>query len=127
MRALVIRKLVGHGGSICLGLAVLAIHPVLMRETGFRDGTAALAQTVSPETIAEYRRQLSLYQQARAEYEEEASAYWNAIADKRRLRNAKRRDRLRRSRCDGTAQDRGTTSRGSPDGCDRPAHRWTGA
>ena len=94
MRALVIRKLVGHGGSVCLGLAVLAIHPVLMRETGFRDGTAALAQTVSPETIAEYRRQLSLYQQARAEYEEEASAYWNAIADKRRLRNAKRRDRL---------------------------------
>ncbi len=32
------------------------------------------------------------YQQARAAFEQDASAYWSAIADKRRTRNAKRRD-----------------------------------
>ena len=32
------------------------------------------------------------YQEARAAFEQEAGAYWNAIAEKRRGRNAKRRD-----------------------------------
>ena len=32
------------------------------------------------------------YQEARAAFEEEAGAYWNSIADKRRGRNAKRRE-----------------------------------
>ncbi len=55
----------------------------------------AMAQAVSPQAIAEYRRKLSEYQQARAVFDEEADAYWNSIADKRRGRNAKRRDRQR--------------------------------
>jgi len=94
MRSPVIRTLVGCSGSVCLALAVLGIYPVVTKELASVDLTAAQAQTVSPETIAEYRRQLSLYQQARAEHEQEANTYWNAIADKRRSRNAKRRDRL---------------------------------
>jgi hypothetical protein len=52
----------------------------------------AMAQAASPETIAEYRRALKEYQEARAAFEEEASAYWSAIAGKRRGRNAKRRE-----------------------------------
>ena len=53
------------------------------------------AQTsVSPAAIAEYRAKLAQYEQARAPYERVASAYWDEVADKRRLRNAKRRDRL---------------------------------
>src|SRR6201996_833084 len=52
----------------------------------------AMAQAVSPQAIAEYRRKLAQYQEARAAFEEEASAYWSAISDKRRGRNAKRRD-----------------------------------
>jgi hypothetical protein len=51
----------------------------------------AMAQAASPQAIAEYRRKLQEYQQARAAFEEEAGAYWNAIAEKRRGRNAKRR------------------------------------
>jgi hypothetical protein len=52
----------------------------------------AMAQSASPYAIAEYRRLLQEYQAARGAFEEEAGAYWNAISDKRRTRNAKRRE-----------------------------------
>ncbi|MBS0528362.1 MAG: hypothetical protein JSS22_03085 [Proteobacteria bacterium] len=52
----------------------------------------AMAQAASPAAIADYRRKLREYQEARAAFDEEAGAYWTAIADKRRGRNAKRRD-----------------------------------
>ncbi len=54
----------------------------------------AMAQAVSPQAIAEYRRKLKEYQEARAAFEEEAGAYWNSITEKRRGRNAKRREHL---------------------------------
>jgi hypothetical protein len=50
------------------------------------------APVATPAAIADYHRKLKAYQEARAAYEEDAGAYWNAIAEKRRLRNAKRRD-----------------------------------
>jgi hypothetical protein len=53
----------------------------------------AMAQAASPQAIAEYRRKLREYQEARAAFEQEASAYWSSIAEKRRVRNAKRRER----------------------------------
>ena len=52
----------------------------------------AMAQAVSPQAIVEYRRKLKQYLEAREAFEQEAGAYWNAIAEKRRGRNAKRRD-----------------------------------
>ncbi len=48
----------------------------------------AMAQA-SPQAIAEYQRRLREYQEAHAPVD----AYWTAIADKRRGRNAKRRER----------------------------------
>jgi hypothetical protein len=39
----------------------------------------------------DYRRRLEAYTLARRKFEEQADAYWTAIADKRRARNAKRR------------------------------------
>jgi hypothetical protein len=54
---------------------------------------SAIAQIASPEAIADYRRRLADYQAARDAYEADASAYWSSIADKRRGRNAKRRER----------------------------------
>jgi hypothetical protein len=54
----------------------------------------AMAQAASPQAIAEYRRLLWEYQEARGAFEEEASAYWNSISEKRRGRNAKRREHL---------------------------------
>src|SRR5450631_839621 len=54
----------------------------------------AMAQAASPQAIAEYRRKLREYQEARAAFEAEATAYWSSIADKRRGRNAKRREHV---------------------------------
>jgi hypothetical protein len=56
--------------------------------------TDAMAQAASPPAIAEYRLRLREYQEARAAFEAEASAYWSSIAEKRRGRNAKRREHL---------------------------------
>ncbi|HTC99779.1 MAG TPA: hypothetical protein VK734_18750 [Bradyrhizobium sp.] len=50
------------------------------------------AQTASPEAIADYQRRLAEYQAVHDAYEADASAYWSAIAEKRRGRNAKRRE-----------------------------------
>ena len=44
--------------------------------------------------VAEYKRRLAEYEEARAAYEAEASAYWNLVAEKRRARNAKRREKV---------------------------------
>jgi hypothetical protein len=78
-----------------LALALLLTAP----QAAARDATAlpaatagAMAQAPSPQAIAEYRRKLREYQEARAAFEEEADAYWNSIAEKRRGRNAKRRE-----------------------------------
>ena len=60
----------------------------------------AFAQAASPQAIAEYKRKLQEYQEARAAFEAEAGAYWSSISEKRRGRNAKRRDQASRSRCD---------------------------
>jgi hypothetical protein len=52
-----------------------------------------MAQAASAQAIAEYRRKLKEYLEARAAFDQEAGAYWNSIAEKRRGRNAKRRER----------------------------------
>ena len=78
-----------------LALALLLIAPraVAMDAAGLPAAAAnAMAQAVSPQAIAEYRRKLREYQEARASFEQEASAYWSSIAEKRRGRNAKRRE-----------------------------------
>src|SRR3954462_5767511 len=53
----------------------------------------AMAQAASPQAIAEYHRKLKQYQEARAAFEAEAGPYWASISEKRKGRNAKRRDR----------------------------------
>ena len=90
MRTPLIRSRFGY-----LALALLLIAPqagaisagVLPASTA-----DAMAQSASPQAIAEYRRKLSEYQEARAAFDAEAGAYWSSISDKRRGRNAKRRD-----------------------------------
>jgi len=55
---------------------------------------ACAQNPVTPAAVAQYRAKLAQYEQARAAYERVASAYWDQISDKRRLRNAKRRERV---------------------------------
>ncbi len=55
----------------------------------------ARAQNVAPgPALNDYRAKLAQYLRARQAYDEQADAYWNAVVEKRRLRNAKRRDRI---------------------------------
>jgi hypothetical protein len=80
-------------GTLAVALLLTAPQAMAMDATLLPASTAnAMAQAASPQAIAEYRRRFSEYQQARAAFEEEAGAYWSSIAEKRRGRNAKRRD-----------------------------------
>src|SRR5436190_10507863 len=78
------------------GLVALALSagapPVMAMELSASTANA-MAQVASPQAIAEYRRKLNEYQEARAAFEEEAGPYWASISEKRKIRNAKRRDR----------------------------------
>jgi hypothetical protein len=87
------RQLIRSLGLVALALSAREPHALAMDAAAPPASTAdAMAQAVSPQAIAEYRRKLAEYQEARAAFEQEAGAYWSAIADKRRARNAKRRD-----------------------------------
>jgi hypothetical protein len=80
-----------------LGLVALALPagaPLALAMDALPASTAdAMAQAASPQAIAEYRRKLKEYQAARAAFEEQAAPYWASISEKRRGRNAKRRER----------------------------------
>ena len=93
MRSQLIRLCIGH----CLGFAALALPagaPSVLAMDALPAATAdAMAQAASPQAIAEYRRKLKEYQEARAAFEEQAGPYWTSITEKRRGRNAKRRNR----------------------------------
>jgi len=54
----------------------------------------AHTQGVPPAGLSDYQARLAEYLQARQAYDAEAEAYWNAVSEKRRLRNTKRRERL---------------------------------
>ena len=77
-------------GLAALALIVSAPHSSAMDLPALTD-TVANAMAQSPQAMAEYRRKLKEYQEARAAFEQEAGAYWGAISEKRKGRNAKRR------------------------------------
>jgi hypothetical protein len=72
-------------------LAALLLAPPqgVRAQGGQRPATQA---TPSPAAMAEYRRKVEEYTAARGKYEAEAGAYWSSVADKRRLRHARRRN-----------------------------------
>ena len=84
---------------VALGLGAGSVHtpvqaaPVQAASKPAAAKSAAPARVAAtPAAIADYKRKLKEYQEARDDYEAEASAYWDAIAQKRRGRNAKRRN-----------------------------------
>ena len=80
-------------GYFALALLLIAPQAAAMDATALPAATAdAMAQAASPQAIAEYRHKLKEYLAARAAFEEEAGAYWSSISEKRRGRNAKRRE-----------------------------------
>ena len=78
-------------------LAAILMSPgfALATEAGAQtpEKPAATAPVAPRAATTEYQRKLAAYTQARQKFDEEAGAYWSAVAQKRRLRNAKRRDR----------------------------------
>jgi hypothetical protein len=81
-------------GVFALALLMSAPRAVAIEPGEFPASvTGAMAQAAPPQAIAEYRRKLREYQEARGAFEEEAGAYWSSIYEKRRGRNAKRRER----------------------------------
>jgi hypothetical protein len=80
-------------GTLALALLLAAPRGSAMEARALPAAASdAMAQMASEPAIAEYRRLLKQYQEARGAFEQEAGAYWNAISEKRRGRNAKRRD-----------------------------------
>jgi hypothetical protein len=80
-------------GLVALAWFAGAPPAVAVRLGTLSASTADAIAQASPQAIAEYRRKLKEYQEARAAFEEEAAAYWASISEKRRGRNAKRRER----------------------------------
>ena len=76
-----------------VAFALLSAPQAVATEPLSASTTEAMAQGASPQAIAEYRRKLAEYQAARAEFDAVAVPYWTSITEKRRGRNAKRRDR----------------------------------
>jgi hypothetical protein len=74
-------------------LALMLLAPRVLAQQPPSATADVMAQAASPQAIAEYRRKLREYQEARAAFEAEAGAYWSQISEKRRTRNAKRRER----------------------------------
>lgn len=72
-------QLAGMIAALVLSHAV-AVGPACAQATSAQAGTG------------DAQRKLEAYQVARQKFEDEAGAYWTAIADKRRVRNAKRRN-----------------------------------
>jgi hypothetical protein len=79
---------VGIGGLLLAALLVSAAH-----EFTATSGAADAATSEQPAAAGEeYARKLEAYTAARQRFEDESKQYWDSIADKRRVRNAKRRD-----------------------------------
>ena len=76
----------------CYGCVLAALLLSLAHGARAEAAERPAATATSPAAMAEYRRKLEEYTLARGKYEAEADAYWGAIADKRKLRRAKRRN-----------------------------------
>jgi hypothetical protein len=75
-----------HAARRCGGCLLAAL--LLLPLPGL--AAAGLTSPVPAAVMADYHRKLEVYTAARRKYESEADAYWDSIAEKRRIRNAKR-------------------------------------
>jgi hypothetical protein len=90
-KSMLVLPIRASAGTFALALLLAAPRAIAIDAAG--SPANAFAEAPSPQAIAEYKQKLQEYLEARAAFEQEAGAYWNAIAEKRRGRNAKRRER----------------------------------
>jgi hypothetical protein len=80
-------------GFLIASVLLTSTSPAPAAEAGAKpEKPAASVPAAASAAMAEYQRKLAAYTQARQKFDDEAGAYWSAVAQKRRLRNAKRRD-----------------------------------
>jgi hypothetical protein len=78
--------------GVIAALACAVFVPALLLQSPLQGAEAVSQGTPDPVAAeAEYLRKLAAYQDARQQFEAAAQPYWNAVAAKRRSRNAKRR------------------------------------
>jgi hypothetical protein len=75
------------------GCALLVLTGLSPLAPGLAVPQAKTAEAATPAAVIEYRRKLKEYLAAREAFEAEAAAYWDSVTAKRRVRNAKRRNR----------------------------------
>jgi hypothetical protein len=80
---------------LALAGCALLVAAGLPQSWGLAAPPAKSAQAATPAAIAEYHRKLKEYLAAREAFEADATGYWDSIAAKRRVRNAKRRSHER--------------------------------
>src|SRR5258705_3777191 len=81
-------------GYFALALLLIAPQAAAIDAAPLPATTAgAMAQGGPPQASENSRGKLKEYLEARTAFDEEADAYWNSITEKRRGRNAKRRER----------------------------------
>ncbi len=73
-----------------VSFALLSAAPAFAWDARALPDTVANAMAQS----SDYSQRLAEYQQARAAFDEDAEAYWSAVSEKRRMRIAKRRERV---------------------------------
>src|SRR5579883_345011 len=79
-------------GPLAVALALLLLAPAAAFDlNSLLPSVSGANAQASADEIAEYRRKLKAYLEARNAFEQEAGAYWTDVAEKRRGRNAKRR------------------------------------
>ena len=87
-----------HHGLLIAAVLIAAV--LALSGCGLATAVCAQAPEKAPDkpsaaaplpSTAEYQSKLAAYTQARQKFGDEAAAYWGAVAQKRRLRNAKRR------------------------------------
>ena len=72
-------------------------HSLLIAVIALATGLLLAAQPARAQdgaALADYQAKLAQYTQARQAHDAEADVYWNAVVEKRRTRNAKRRDHV---------------------------------
>lgn len=87
-----LRSICRGGGFLLVALLISPAEGLAADGTDTRTSGPMVVAQATPAAMAEYHRLLAQYIAARQRYEYEADAYWSAIADKRRLRAAKRRN-----------------------------------
>jgi hypothetical protein len=76
--------------AVAFALPLLVVRASAFDLNSLRPSVGGTNAQASPDAIADYRRQLKEYLEARDAFEQEAGAYWSDIVNKRRGRNAKR-------------------------------------